>query len=192
MPQAIAYPVENDLDYNANDRSDPVLEKWDRRTRMGPGRTGVELGRTQVTRWTCGTHEDLDDARLGWENMGAGCTSPGPVLYSVPCLVILLVFVATVINMEARKVDLNLTSLPPQAMLRHHVQAVAWHAAWCKARCRCQSNLAIGEGGGARLRMFMRLVRGQVSGPESGFTCSVDTNSLNCTSSWPNGQVREL
>ena len=31
-----------------------------------------------------------------------------PVLYSVPCLVILLVFVATVINMEARKVDLNM------------------------------------------------------------------------------------
>ena len=37
--------------------------------------------------------------------MGAGCD---PVLYSVPCLVILLVFVATVINMEARKVDLNM------------------------------------------------------------------------------------
>ena len=35
---------------------------------------------------------------------------------------------------------------PPQAMLRHHAQAVAWHAAWCKARCRCQSNLAVGEG----------------------------------------------
>ena len=34
------------------------------------------------------------------------------------------------------------------------------------------------EGGGARLRMLMRLVRGQVSRPESGFTCSVDTNSL--------------
>ena len=31
-------------------------------------------------------------------------------------------------------------------MLRHRAQAVAWHAAWCKARCRCQSNLAVGEG----------------------------------------------
>ena len=31
-----------------------------------------------------------------------------PVLYSVPCLVILLIFVATVINMEARKVELNM------------------------------------------------------------------------------------
>ena len=30
------------------------------------------------------------------------------VLHSVPCLMILLVFVATVINMEARKVDLNM------------------------------------------------------------------------------------
>ena len=30
-----------------------------------------------------------------------------PVLYSVPCLVILLIFVATVINMEARKADLK-------------------------------------------------------------------------------------
>ena len=56
--------------------------------RMGPGGPG-------------GTHEDLDG--LGWKNMGAGCMSQGPVLYSVPCLVILLVFVATVINMEARK-----------------------------------------------------------------------------------------
>ena len=26
-------------------------------------------------------------------------------------------------------------------------------------------------------------------GPESGFTCGMDTNSLNCTSSWPNGQM---
>ena len=56
-------------------------------TRIGPG----------------GTHEDLEGLR--WKNMGAGCD---PVLYSVPCLVILLVFVATVINMEARKVDLNM------------------------------------------------------------------------------------
>ena len=32
----------------------------------------------------------------------------------------------------------------PQAMLRHRAQAVAWHAAWCKARCRCQSNLGRG------------------------------------------------
>ena len=47
-------------------------------TRMGPGRTGVEPGRTRVTRWTRGTHEDLDDDGLRWENMGAGCTSPGP------------------------------------------------------------------------------------------------------------------
>ena len=31
-----------------------------------------------------------------------------PVLFLVPCLVFLLVFVATVINMEARKVDLNM------------------------------------------------------------------------------------
>ena len=48
----------------------------------------------------------------------------GPVLYSVPCLVILLVFVATVMNMEARKVDLNMQSNhhPPQAMLRHRAQ----------------------------------------------------------------------
>ena len=33
------------------------------------------------------------------------------VLYSVPCLVILLIFVATVINMEARKVDLNMKAV---------------------------------------------------------------------------------
>ena len=54
-------------------------------------------------------------------------------------------------------------------MLRHHAQAVAWHAAWCKACFRCQSNLAVGEGGGARLRMLIRLVRGQVSGARKRF-----------------------
>ena len=55
----------------------------------------------------------------GWTRVGPGGTRVGPggtpdarrqdpVLYSVPCLVTLLVFVATVINMEARKVDLNM------------------------------------------------------------------------------------
>ena len=60
---------------------------------MGPGGPGR-------------THEDLDGLR--WKNMGAGCMSPGPTALLSPCLVILLVFVATVINMEARKVDLNM------------------------------------------------------------------------------------
>ena len=59
---------------------------------MGPG----EPGRT---------HEDLDGLR--WKNM-PDARRQDPVLYSVPCLVILLIFVATVINMEARKVDLNM------------------------------------------------------------------------------------
>ena len=40
--------------------------------------------------------------------MGPDARCQDPVLYSVPCLVILLVFVATVTNMEARKVDLNM------------------------------------------------------------------------------------
>ena len=57
---------------------------------MGPGGPG-------------GTHEDLDGL------MGKhGARRQEPVLYSVSCLVIQLVFVATVINMEARKGDLNM------------------------------------------------------------------------------------
>ena len=73
-------------------RVDPGGTRWDPGgTQMGPGGPG-------------GTHEDLDGLR--WKNMpDARCQDP--VLYSVPCLVILLIFVATVINMEARKVDLN-------------------------------------------------------------------------------------
>ena len=42
-----------------------------------------------------------------------------PVLYSVPCLVILLVFVATVINMEARK-DLNMKPQAKSLQSNHH------------------------------------------------------------------------
>ena len=60
---------------------------------MGPGGPG-------------GTHEDLDGLR--WKNMEPDACRQDPVLYSVPCLVILLVFVAVVINMEARKADLNM------------------------------------------------------------------------------------
>ena len=76
---------------------DPVREKWDP---GGPGGTRVGPGGTRVGQGGHGgTHEDL--AGLRWE-------SQDPVLYSVPCLVTLLVFVATVINMEARKVDLNM------------------------------------------------------------------------------------
>ena len=75
-----------------------------------------------------GTHKDLDGLR--WKNMGAGCMSPGPsaLLSAMSCDTV------------------GLTPLPPQAMLRHRAQAVAWHAAWCKACCRCQSNLAVGDG----------------------------------------------
>ena len=83
-----------------------------RRTRWDPGETRCDPGRTRWepggTGGPGGTHEDVDGLR--WENIGAGCTSPGPV-YSVSCLVILLV-----INVEG------------------------------KARCRCQSNLAVGKG----------------------------------------------
>ena len=43
-----------------------------------------------------------------------------PVLYSVPCLVILLVFVATVMNMEARKVDLNTSRKAKSLQSNHH------------------------------------------------------------------------
>ena len=39
---------------------------------------------------------------LGWKKPGKpDACRQDPVLYSVPCLVILLVFVATVVNMEA-------------------------------------------------------------------------------------------
>ena len=43
----------------------------------------------------------------------------------------------------SRAIIINPSSLK---QLRHRAQALAWHAAWCKARCRCQSNLAVGEG----------------------------------------------
>ena len=64
-------------------------------------------------------------------------------------------------------------SIPPQAMLRHRAQAVAWHTAWCKARCRCQSNLASGEGL-VQDSECLSLVR-EVSGP--GFTCGMNLPS---------------
>ena len=115
--------LENDLDYNAKDRS--VVKQTvhgshvavyqifraetgcgtqseKNGTRVDPGGTRWDPGGTRWdpdgTRWT---HEDLDGLR--WKNMGAGCTSPGPSAPLSACLVILLIFVATVINMEARK-----------------------------------------------------------------------------------------
>ena len=54
-----------------------------------------------------------------------------------------------------------------------------------------RATLLLGRGG-ARLRMLMRLSAAKFPGPESGFTCSVDTNSLNCTSSWPNGKCENF
>ena len=104
----------------------------------------------------------------------------------MPCLVILLIFVATVINMEARKVDLyeavkqspsRAIITRPQAMLRHHAQAVAWHGLGAKRAVDARATLLLGKGV-VQGSVLMRLVHGQVSGPESGFTCSVDTNSL--------------
>ena len=67
---------------------------------MGPGGPG-------------GTHEDLDGLR--WENMGSRM-HVARTQCSTRChvLVILLVFVATVINMEARKVDLNKVMWEPE------------------------------------------------------------------------------
>ena len=53
-----------------------------------------------------GTHEDLEG--LDGKTWEPDACRQDPVPYSVPCLVILLVFVATVINMEARKVDRNM------------------------------------------------------------------------------------
>ena len=106
---------------------------------MGPGGPG-------------GTHEDLDGLR--WKNMGAGCMSPGPsaLLSAMSCDTVGLCGNCdkhggseSRPKYEAVKQSPE-TPLPPQAMLRHRAQAVAWHAAWCKARCRCQSNLAVGKG----------------------------------------------
>ena len=111
---------------------------------MGPGGPG-------------GTHEDLDGLR--WKNMGAGCMSPGPsaLLSAMSCDTVGLCGncdkhggsesrpkYEAVKQSPSRAIIIN--PLPPQAMLRHRAQAVAWHAAWCKARCSCQSNLAVGEG----------------------------------------------
>ena len=131
MPQAIAYPVWKMIwtttlktgswsntpcmgptslfikFLNLNRVWDPVREKWDpggsggtRWTRVGPGGTRRGPGGPG------GTHEDLDGLR--WKNMGAGCTSPGPsaLLSAMSCDTVDLL--ATVINMEARKVDPNM------------------------------------------------------------------------------------
>ena len=111
----------------------------------------------------------------------------GPVLYSVPCLMKLLVFVATVMNMEARKVDLNMQSNhhPPQAMLRHRAQRLRG----MQRAKRAVRALLLGRGWCKTQNAHEARPRPRFPGPESGFTCSVDTNSLNCTSSWPNGRV---
>ena len=97
-----------------------------------------------------------------------------PVLYSVPCLVILLIFV-TVINMESRPKYEAVKQSPSRAIIisppspSSNVEKRLRGMQLGAKRCRCQSNLAVGEGGGARLRMLMRLVRGQVSGARKRF-----------------------
>ena len=76
---------------------------------MGPGWTRVGPGGTRVgpggTRMGPGGPVGPTKTSMGldgktWE---PDARRQDPVLYSVPCLVILLIFVATVINMEARK-----------------------------------------------------------------------------------------
>ena len=71
---------------------------------MGPGSDPVEPG------WDPVDPVEPTKALMGLDGKTwkPDARRQDPVLYSVPCLVILLIFVATVMNMEARKVDLNM------------------------------------------------------------------------------------
>ena len=65
---------------------------------MGPGGTRVGPGGTRM--------DPVDPVGLTKTQMGLDGKTwepDDPVLYSVPCLVMLLIFVATVKNMEAQK-----------------------------------------------------------------------------------------
>ena len=141
---------------------------------MGPGGTRVGPGGTRMgPGGPGGTHEDLDGLR--WKNMGAGCTSPGPsaLLSAMSCDTVDLCGNCDKHGgAESRPKYEAVKQSPSRAIIisppSPSSSGETSRASGCVA-VACQSNLAVGEGGGARLRMLMRLVCGQVSGASKRF-----------------------